>query len=326
MAFSKAIALDHLSRAHTQNRLAHAYLIAGPAGSGKRALVGEIAALLNATTAGRTDPLLHPNVHIAEPESKSRRIVVDQIRSLERELQMRSSDGSRKLAVIFEADRMVTAASNAFLKTLEEPPANSVILLTTAFMEMLLDTILSRCIPVMLKPPATREVSPHEERLLAALERFFNQREAGVADVYRLVRQFQDLLLESREEIQAEHAAEIKKEEAHYRQATDGAWLESREEYFKALTEARYVESRLELVDVLTRWWADVLRQKEGFERLDLPSHAQMTARLAGDFTAVQLLDRVAAIDDLREHLGRNIQELLAIETAFLRAFLRQGE
>ena len=51
-----------------------------------------------------------PDVHFASPESKSRAIVIEQIRSLEHALQMRASDGRRKVAVISEADRMLTQA------------------------------------------------------------------------------------------------------------------------------------------------------------------------------------------------------------------------
>ena len=55
-----------------------------------------------------------PDVHLASPESKSRGIVIEQIRSLEHALQMRSSDGRRKVAIISEADRMVTRPQMRF--------------------------------------------------------------------------------------------------------------------------------------------------------------------------------------------------------------------
>ena len=85
---------------------------------------------------------------MAEPESKSRRIVIEQIRELEHALQMRSTNGRRKVVIISEADRLQPQAANAFLKTLEEPPSNSLLLLLTALPEALPDTIVSRCISI----------------------------------------------------------------------------------------------------------------------------------------------------------------------------------
>src|SRR4051812_10874354 len=119
MAFSTDKALDFLKRAHNQNRLAHAYLISGPVGSGKRTLAADLAALVNGTAAKDVFSARARDIYLAEPESKSRRIVVDQVRELEHALQMRSGSGGRKVAIIAEADRLQPQAANAFLKTLE---------------------------------------------------------------------------------------------------------------------------------------------------------------------------------------------------------------
>src|SRR5919202_1060060 len=146
MALSVETALEYLRRAQEQNRVGHAYLISGPPGSGKRRLVDQFAQLVN-----RGDG---EQVHVAEPESKSRRIVIEQVRALEHALQMRASDGRRKIAAIIDADRLQPQAANAFLKTLEEPPNDSLLLLVTALPEALPDTIVSRCIAI---PLAARE-------------------------------------------------------------------------------------------------------------------------------------------------------------------------
>ena len=73
--------------------------------------------------------LAHPDVHMVQPESKSRRIVIDQIRELEHSIQRKPLLASSKVAIIHDADRMQPQAANAFLKTLEEPPPGSLILL-----------------------------------------------------------------------------------------------------------------------------------------------------------------------------------------------------
>src|SRR6266478_5156391 len=106
MGFSRAVAFEYLRGAHEQNRLAHAYLISGPTGSGKQLLAAELASLVNGTKASDVFSVKARDIFIAQPESKSRRIIIEQIRDLEHTLQMRASNGRRKVAIIFEADRL----------------------------------------------------------------------------------------------------------------------------------------------------------------------------------------------------------------------------
>src|SRR5438874_13808438 len=100
MAFSRKTALEYLRRAHEQNRLAHAYLITGPPGSGKEMLAAELASLVNGTPANDVFSTRAREIFIARPESKSRRIVTAQIRALEHALQMRATNGRHKVAII----------------------------------------------------------------------------------------------------------------------------------------------------------------------------------------------------------------------------------
>jgi DNA polymerase-3 subunit delta' len=139
--------------------------------------------------------------------------------------------------------------------------------------------------------------------------------------VYRLVRTFAALLQQARERITEENATELKEEEAHYRQTTESDWLDEREDHYKALTESRYVRERALLGETLVAWWADVLRQQQGAAGLDLPAYAAQTAELARTMPGHEALERLAALEEMRENLGRNIKEDLAIEAGFLRAF-----
>src|SRR5439155_16576518 len=75
MAFSRTAALRYLRWAHKQNRLAHAYLISGSPGSGKRLLAAELANLVNGTAQSEVFSTKAREIFVAEPESKSRRIV-----------------------------------------------------------------------------------------------------------------------------------------------------------------------------------------------------------------------------------------------------------
>jgi DNA polymerase-3 subunit delta' len=326
MAFTPQAAFELLERARLAGRLAHAYLITGAPGSGKRALAARLATLVCGPHApsAAADPLAHPDVHTIEPESKSRVIRVEQTRGLEKALQMRASLGGQKVGVIVDADRMNASASNSFLKTLEEPPAHSLLLLLTAHPEMLLDTILSRCILVPLADPPEGELAPERRAVLEMVARFFEpgKPEPGLGEIFLLVRAFTLLLAETKAALGASIEAEQKREEALYAKTTDGQWLEEREDYFKALAEARYLQARAGLVDTLLQWWGDVLRQQHGAPRLDFPAYEAATAALAGRFPTPEVLRRIAALEGLRENFNRNVQEQLAVEVAFLGAFL----
>src|SRR6058998_789667 len=176
MAFSRTTAFEHLRRADKQNRLAHAYLISGPQGSGKQQLAADLASLVNGTPVSDVFSAKAREIFVARPESKSRRIVIGQVRELEHALQMRASDARRKVAIISDADRLQPQAANAFLKTLEEPPKDSLLLLLSALPEALPETMLSRCIAIPLARHDERESkTAEEEKLVELLQQFVRE-------------------------------------------------------------------------------------------------------------------------------------------------------
>lgn len=92
----------------------------------------------------------HPDLFHLRPTGKTRRIEVGATRSLIANLHRSASQGAHKIALVHEADRMKKEASNAFLKTLEEPPSGTFILLLTTRPYSLLSTIRSRCLQARL--------------------------------------------------------------------------------------------------------------------------------------------------------------------------------
>lgn len=317
MAFAPNIALGYLRRAHDSNRLGHAYLLVGEEPALE--LAWQVASLVVPAPLARVAG--HQDVHLVEPESRSRRIVVTQMRELENALRLRaSSPGGRKVGVVREADRLQPQAANAFLKTLEEPPASSLLLLVTSQPEALMETILSRCIKVAVRTPGETKKTARSPEEAALLELLAGCRsdptgaQAGTSSVpkaYGMLRDFTRLLASARSRLQGNAEKALEAEEEHYSKTTDGAWLNEREGYYKSLIEAQYAAERSRLVEVIGRWWGDVLRQRT----------TESSAGNGGCDSTVQVLQRLAALDELRENLDRNIQEALALEVAFLQVF-----
>ncbi|PYL08073.1 MAG: hypothetical protein DME33_08370 [Verrucomicrobia bacterium] len=321
MPFSRETALEYLRRAHEQERLAHAYLITGPPGSGKQLLAANLASLVNGTPAKDVFSSKAREIFVARPESKSRRIVIAQIRELEHALQMRAINSRRKVAIIPDADRLQTEAANAFLKTLEEPPKDSLLLLLSALPEALPETILSRCIAIPLALNGQPRLKHEEEELVKLLQQASRQRGWTLQFAYRLAQEFQRLLRAVRQEVKRETDDAFKQEQTRYKDATDGAWLAEREEYYKALTESLYLQRRAGLIEALFAWWTDVLRASTSVAQRDLPRAKEETAALATRLSIAEILKRICRLQELRDHLGRNIHEALAIEVAFLTIF-----
>lgn len=320
MALAAPEALRLLTLAHAENRLAHGWLITGPEGSGKRWLATEFTRLL----LGVPDAAIerHPDVCTVEPESKSRRIRVDQIRGIECKLRMHSLSGGQKVAVLFDADCLMEEAANALLKTLEEPPGNSRLILTSTQPDSMLETILSRCLEVplqLLKAPALSEA---EAELLAVIREYSKMPNLSVAESFQLVRAFQSILARRKESFMDEEEKAYKKEETSFKQM-EAKISDTREDFYKARGEARYLGERSRLLSVVERWWSDILRLTAGGAdvTLELPEVAAETSALAGKWSVPQLLGRMDALAELRQNFSRNVQEQLAIECAFLKAF-----
>jgi DNA polymerase-3 subunit delta' len=135
---------------------AHAYLLHGPPGVGKRDLALLFAAQLLGEHA-RVERRSHPDLYLLEPLGDQIRI--DDIRELRRDLHMRPFEASRRVYLVFGADTMNEDAADALLKDLEEPPAYAVLVLVANDLGPLPETIRSRCqlVPFRrLSEPAVR--------------------------------------------------------------------------------------------------------------------------------------------------------------------------
>jgi DNA polymerase-3 subunit delta' len=313
MALLKDRALERLSDARKAGRLAHAYLLAGPPGCGKAWLAMELAGMILGFNPSETTS--HADLYQVAPESKSRRIVTDQIRSLEHALQMKPLIGSHKVAILHDADRMQPQAANAFLKTLEEPPEGCHILLTTTLRDAVLTTILSRCITVPLLSPVgvVRDNTSNEiaEAFVAALLQKGGP-DAGAA--LRFTKFFQGQVSALREHVTGELEGELKDQIKHYRDSMDKSWKDTREDQIKAQSEAMVVRERQRLLTSISEVLASALRQHV-LPDLNCPPNIQ---RLATSNDTKLLLKRLDALDRTRRLLSAGVQESLALESGFL--------
>lgn len=140
----------------------HAYLFAGPAGTGKRSVARLCA--MTALCRGEKKPCgvcgpcrrvlagTHPDVHTVVPERGKKKIGVDVLRAAIEEVGTRSFEDGVKVMLFPDAEQMTEAAQNCLLKTLEEPPAGTVFFLMTDQPGALLPTIVSRCRVIRFHP------------------------------------------------------------------------------------------------------------------------------------------------------------------------------
>ena len=156
--------IELLKRAIRTDKVVHSYLFLGNEGIGKEYVALQFAKVLNCLNRGtekedacdhclsckKIDHGLHPDVLLIEPEGQT--LKVDQVRQMQRDLAYRPYEGERRVCILTAADRMAPHMSNTLLKTLEEPPLHTVIVLLANNPKLLLPTILSRCQPIRFHP------------------------------------------------------------------------------------------------------------------------------------------------------------------------------
>jgi len=158
----QAEAVTLLRRALASGRVAHAYAFVGPEGSGRKATALAFAAALVAPAGGpaaeRALKGRHPDVHLLGPTPPAGNpkgtpaLRIETVRELERLAALKPVEGPTKVFVVDEAEKMTAATPQAFLKTLEEPPARTVIVLILTQLRTLPPTVLSRCQVIRFRP------------------------------------------------------------------------------------------------------------------------------------------------------------------------------
>jgi DNA polymerase-3 subunit delta' len=176
-------AVELLRRALASDRVAHAYAFIGPTGAGRMTTALAFAEELLGSAARP-----HPDLHVivpTPPESNprgARAIRIGAIRELERRASLRPAMARRKVFILDEAERMTDDTPQAFLKTLEEPPAATVIIVILARARAVPATLLSRCQIVRFGPRADSGSATARSQALELLAEVKSQ---GVEALFR---------------------------------------------------------------------------------------------------------------------------------------------
>lgn len=309
---------QHISGGATR----HAYLFAGAESLGKRTLALRFARALlceesrvDGTYCGacwsceRMAAGHHPDVHLVEEDGG---LKVETVRELQRVIALSPYESRRRVAILPDIDQATHSAANALLKTVEEPPAHVVLLLTGTSMNAILPTMVSRCEVLSLRPVSKEEIAQglgargvdQETADRAAAE---SEGLPGVA--LRLV---QD------------------EEESYRRQrlVEDGLRLVGlsrveRFEYVRDLTDDRHQEvNRQASTDTLSQWlglWRDVLHTQYGLEvdparRAFRPEIQRVAARTNPEDSILVL----RTMEETLQGIARNANPQLAMEAVVL--------
>lgn len=364
---AQAQGVELLQRSLERGRLAHAYLFTGDQLDSLEGLARTLAKTLNCLhpvkrgaaavdccdrclNCGKVEDGNHADVFWVRPESKSRLIKIGQIvrrpdsppRVLLDAVNLKPTESQYKFGVIVAADRMNDAAANAFLKTLEEPPARSVLILLTTEPHRLLETILSRCLRLNFAGEGPRRWAPAQMEWLSAFSEMGAATQRSLMGRYRLM----DVLLRKLNEVRAgiEESLRARSPLGKYEDA-DEELRDQWEEELKAALEAEYRRQRADFLQALEWWLRDVWLQTLGevhgpqsaVHRPQAPGpvtrHASAVTpdsllafpQLAGTRLVAQRLSPKAALENLHvvEQLQRwlhtNVQEALALEVGLLK-------
>ena len=312
-------AKDMLTRAADTGRLAHAYLVVGSPRGGAAELAMHMAQKLSCREAGAPCGRCDICRQIAAktwcdtlwvyPMKKSRVISVDQLRDspgnsmpppyLLPWLGETSFSGGWKVAVIAGADRLNESAANAFLKVLEEPPAQTLILLLTDAPQQLLPTIRSRCQRIDIAEPAAELPEPYRSQILAALAAMRN---SGPLAAAALAAKLTSVMNAVRDSVEDEVKEEIDAESEE---------IDQDKNEIEARVSARYREYRALFMIALQRWFRDLLILRAGGDEnsLHYPEYIDTLRTRAQNITLSQALSNIGYAEDIARQADKTLPE-----------------
>ena len=323
-----------LQRSLARGRLGHAYLFTGDSLGELETLARTLAKTLNCLSPVKTNGVatdccdvcgncrkidgdIHADAHWARPESKSRIITIDQTRDLMQQIQLKPTEAGYKIAVIAGADRLNVQAANAFLKTLEEPPAKSVLILLSTEPSRILETILSRCLRLNFTAESARQLSPDQAYWLQQFSSAAATEQKSLFGRYRLLDSLLQRLGAIREQV--DEAVSARSPLEKYSDAEKDL-REKGEDELKAAVEAEYRRQRAEVLLLLQWWLRDVWLHTlaAGESLLHLPQIAGAD-EVAKRISTRQAQENLSVLEQTQRLLYTNVQEALALEVGLLK-------
>lgn len=327
--------LSALRNAILNSRVAHAFIFSGPEGIGKRLAALGFARALNCAgfdgdscgvcaSCRMMDAGAHPNLLQVWPTVKERDDVLEnaydgaglirisQVRDIQEFLRYRI-DGGKKAVVVDYAERLMPQAANAFLKTLEEPPAGSVIMLITSRPSDLLPTILSRCQRISFRPLPDEAISAMLVRDRGARRDVADAvARLSCGSISKALRFVGEGAYESRGEILRRLSALT---------ATDT------DELLRFAEDLSKMDGLPEVLEFMKGWYRDRLVTREGAGYLAVNGDIPDFVAPGADEDAGMLIGSFAAIEKARRDITppRYLNKQLVMETLLMRLAGRGG-
>ena len=301
--------LKQLYHAIASNRVAGAYLFVGVANVGKETVALNFAKSINCRTSDegacgtclscrKADDGNHPDLQIIRPSGAW--IKIDQIRELQKRIIYRPLEGVRKVYILTEAERMNLEAANCLLKTLEEPPADSGLILLTTNLDALLPTIRSRCQIIPFHPLVVSELAGH------LMERFD-------------IDQSQALRVAATTGGAVGKALTLLQDGASFEEEIPEIMIANNR--LDAFRIAEKWTQQPEALDHLVTWYRDLVLLHQGApaDLLTHVHHAEQLKQLTVRYSRLQLQSAIKAIFETKVMLQRNVNSTLALEVLALK-------
>ena len=330
--------IEILQRSLERGRLAHGYLFSGNSQEELEAVAGTLAKVLNCQSPPkrgengaaieccdkcdscvRIDAANHPDILWVRPEMKSRVIGIDQIRDFIQTTNLKPTVAEYKVGVIACADRLNTQAANAFLKTLEEPPPKSILILLTTDIQRILETIISRCLRLNFAAEGAH-FSPRHKDWVNTFSKVASESGKGLLPRYRLLGLLLKELGTEKEEIDT---ALTERSPLEKYNDIDPKLREKYEDELLAAVESEYRRQRSDLLGALQWWLRDVWLQTvshSASEMLGFRDLAPTAQSIAKRISPTDARENLEIFDNLQRQLSNtNVQEALALEVSLLK-------
>lgn len=315
-------AVDLLTRQILQGNIRHAYLITGPRGVGRRTLAVRFAQALSCPepvspghpcgkcrTCRQIETMQHIDLSVVRRQEERTRILIEQVRDLQSQLKFSPHENRYRIALCVNFDDANEAAQNAFLKTLEEAPSRAILLLTAATPETLLQTIVSRCEIIRLRPMGISELekellslgnlAPDEAKLIAHLSR------GCPGSALHLINQPEEL--EWHQKMTAESIHLIQQD------------IHARVQFARSMAEKKRLDDPMVLLNVWELLWTDILHQSAAsyLPRVNM-AYSDQIARVASQITSDTAGSVLGMLRQAAGFLECNVNKSLLLENLLI--------